>query len=73
MYSTTNFKTKKQFKEAVASGLKVTIYQPGGLFNPPEDSPTYSGKAFIEGPHYPEPHRWYASVIVKDGVVVKVQ
>lgn len=28
---------------------------------------------FVEGPHYPEPHRWYAQVEMKDGIVVKVK
>lgn len=73
MYTDRNFKTKKEFKEAVANGKHVTIYQPGGLFNPPEASPCYSGYAYVEGPHYPEPHRWYAEVTIKDGAVVKVK
>ena len=29
MYTTTNYKTKKALKEAVANGEKVTYYQPG--------------------------------------------
>ena len=29
MYVTTNFKTKKALKEAVNSGDKITIFQPG--------------------------------------------
>mgnify|MGYP003347318056 CR=1 FL=1 len=33
----------------------------------------YYGTAFLEGPHYPEPHRWYAQVEVRDGVVIKVK
>lgn len=31
-----------------------------------------NGEAFLEGPHYPKPHRWYAKVQVTDGVVTKV-
>jgi hypothetical protein len=27
----------------------------------------------VEGPHYPEPHKWYAEVEVKDYIVVKVK
>lgn len=73
MYTTTNFKTKKAFKEAVASGAIVTIFQPGGFFNPPEASPTYTGKASVEGPHYPKPHTWYADVDVVEGKVVKIR
>lgn len=73
MYTTKNFRTKKALKEAVAGGEKVTIFQPGGVFNPPEANPSYSGKAYLEGPHYPEPHSWYAEAMLKDGYVVKVK
>ena len=66
MYVSPNYKTKKALKEAVASGKTVTVFAPG-LGTPPDN-----GSCTIEGPHYPEPHRWYASVQIKDGVVVKV-
>lgn len=68
MYTRFNFKTKKQLKEAVASGQRVTYYQPGPFGgNEPLD-----GTIYVEGPHYPEPHRWYAKCEVKDGFIVKV-
>lgn len=52
-----------------ADFLAVTIFQPGPFGgNEPKDGTTY-----LEGPHYPEPHRWYASATIKDGVVVKVK
>ena len=73
MYTAKNFKTKKALKQAIADGEKVTVYQPGGMFNPPEANPHYTGKAYLEGPHYPEPHRWYAEAMLRDGVVVKVR
>ena len=73
MYSSINFKFKKQFKEAVAAGQRITVFQPGRIFNPPEASPTYSGQAFVEGPHFPKLHTWYATVTIKDGLVVKVK
>ena len=67
-YTDKNFKTKKAFKEAVAEGQEVTLYNPSGMF------PTkVNGTEFVEGPHYPEPHRWYAQVTVVDGVVTKVK
>jgi hypothetical protein len=68
MYTHTNYKTKKALKADVAAGKRVTTFQPGGLFPAQTD-----GVAAIEGPHYPEPHRWYASVVLKDGVVVSVK
>ena len=67
MYTTTNFKTKKALKEAVASGMRVTVYQPG-LGDVPEN-----GTVAVEGPHYPLPHTWYASCTLQNGVVVKVR
>lgn len=66
MYTRRNFKTKKALKEAVAAGESVEVYQPGGLFPSQTD-----GSIVIEGPHYPEPHRWYAQATIKDGVIVK--
>ena len=68
MYTDINFKTKKALKEAVAEGKKISVYQPGGMFPSKTD-----GAITIEGPHYPEPHRWYASAIIKDGYVVSVK
>ena len=67
MYVNPNFKTKKAFKEAVARGDQIPVFSPG-----PFPAPT-EGRTSIEGPHYPQPHRWYASVIIKNGLVVKVE
>lgn len=64
-YTVTNFKTKKALKEALASGQRVAVYQPG-----PFGPEVRDGSTYLEGPHYPQPHRWYASVTVKDGAVV---
>lgn len=69
MYTTTNFKTKKALKEAVANGQKVGIYQPG----PFGGNEPRNGKVCVEGPHYPEPHRWYAECTIEDGYIVKVK
>lgn len=66
-YTTTNFKTKKAFKEAVAAGKKISVWSPGPF------PVTENGTTTIEGPHYPAPHTWYASVTVVDGIVTKVK
>ena len=73
MYTMTDFKTKKQLKEAVARGQKLRIYQPGGIFIPPEARPNYTGVAYLEGPHYPASHTWYAEAQLVDGYIVKVK
>lgn len=66
-YTSTNFKTKKAFKDAIAAGKDVTLWSPG------EFPPKRDGTEYVEGPQYPEPHRWYAQVTVKDGRVVRVK
>lgn len=66
-YVDPNYRTKKALREAVAAGVKVAVFSPGP-FGSKRD-----GTEYIEGPHYPEPHRWYATVTVVDGIVVKVR
>jgi len=66
MYTVTNYKSKKALKEAVKAGEEVRIFAPG------LGSPVKNGIEYLEGPHYPEPHRWYAAVSMKDGLVTKV-
>jgi len=72
MYTKKNFKTKKLLKEAIADGKVVEVYQPGGLFNPPSAQPCFTGVVAIEGPHYPEPHKWYATAKLLNGSIVSV-
>ena len=67
MYTEINFRTKKAMKEAFKEGKSLRTYQPGGMFPAKTD-----GRACIEGPHYPEAHKWYASVELKDGIITKV-
>jgi hypothetical protein len=83
MYTHKNFKTKKALKDAVAEYLlyqgladnpdkmkhAVTVFQPG----PFGGNEKQNGSIALEGPHYPEPHRWYATAELKGGVVVKVK
>ncbi len=66
MYTTVNFKTKKALKEAVAAGKTITLYAPG------MGQPKENGDEYVEGPHYPEPHKWWAKVQMKDSKVIKV-
>lgn len=66
-YTSTNFKTKKALKDAIKAGEKIAVYQPGGLGSVPQN-----GTVSLEGPHYPEPHKWYARATIENGVVTKV-
>lgn len=67
-YVDPNYKTKKEFVSAVKAGYKHYTYNPSGMF-----PVCQNGTDVVEGPHYPQPHRWYASVTVKDSVVIKVR
>ena len=67
MYCSTNFKSKKTLKDAIARGERVTLFAPG------LGAPVRDGIETVEGPHYPEPHRWYVRVEMRDGVIVKVK
>lgn len=69
MYTSKNFKTKKALKEAIAKGERITVYQPGPFGgNVPSD-----GKVYLEGPHYPEPHKWYAQGTLVNGYLTSVK
>lgn len=67
MYTVENFKTKKALKEAFKSGKVIEVFQPGPFGPQAKD-----GSCCIEGPHYPEPHRFYVTATIKDGKVVKL-
>ncbi len=83
MYASRNFKTKAAFKAAVANynetkalqeaGVDALEVQPITLFAPGLGAPAVNGREFVEGPHFPAAHTWYAEVQVKDGVVVSVK
>ena len=70
-YVSPNFKTKKALIEALAAGKAVDVYQPnditGGRAIPTD------GRVSLEGPHYPEPHRWYATGRMENGRLVSVK
>jgi len=68
-YTTKNFKTKKEIKLAIAAGDKITCYQPGP-FGPKVNE---NGSIILEGPHYPQPHKWYGTGIMKDGFLISIK
>lgn len=67
-YCDTNYKTKRAMKEDFKNGVQINVHQPGGVFTPEVEN----GRIAIEGPHYPKPHRWYASVEVLGGKIIKI-
>lgn len=66
MYVSGNPKTKKELKQWVSEGRKITIFAPG------LGQPKTNGREHVEGPHFPKPHMWYTDVELKDGYIVKV-
>ena len=67
-YVSGNPKTKKEIKDALKAGKTwLTVFSPG-LGTIPNN-----GDVSIEGPHYPEPHKWYGTATLKDGYIVKVK
>ncbi len=67
-YTTKNFPSKVAVKRALAAGERITVFQPG-----PFGPDVSDGSVALEGPHYPEPHRWYGSGQVKDGVLTSIK
>lgn len=66
-YTIQNFKTKKALKEAVESGVPVQVYQPGI-----NERILESQHVYLEGPHYPQPHRWYGQADTdENGDIIK--
>ena len=65
MYTDINYKTKKALKEDLSQGKEITVYQPNAMFPSQRD-----GTIGLEGPHYPQPHKWYASCQIKDGIII---
>lgn len=66
-YVSPNVKTKKELKELVGESKIITVYT-SGIGHVP-----YTGIVFLEGPHYPEPHTWYAEGTMVNGKLVKVK
>ncbi len=67
-YCNINYKTKKELKEAVKRGKQLRVFNPISMF-PVKDN----GIEFLEGPHYPAPHTWYAQAELLDGIIVRIK
>ena len=67
-YCWPNYRTKKALKEAIQNKVNVSCFNPG-LGG---DLSNHTGKVYLEGPHAPLPHRWYATGEMIDGKLVKV-
>lgn len=71
MYTVQNFQSKAELKRAIEAGRSVEVYQPNGdLYG---KTGPFNGRVFLEGPHYPQPHKWYAEAQVQNSMIVKVK
>lgn len=67
-YVSPNFKTKKALKDALKERHQtIHVYEPG-VGTVPE-----TGRVYLEGPHYPVPHTWYAKGYMENGRLVRVK
>lgn len=65
-YTEKNYRTKKELIADFKAGKQIRVYQPGGMFD------LKNGINFLEGPHYPEPHKWYLQCETQDGIIVRI-
>ena len=63
-YTDKNYPNKKALIADFKAGIKIRCFQPGGMF------PLQPGSIGIEGPHYPKPHKWYASGVVDADLIL---
>ena len=83
MYTTKNFRSKKELKAAVEAwnafasveqgSVKPNAPRPVTYYQPFRGNEPRDGTFCCEGPHYPEAHKWYATCTAKDGIIVKVK
>lgn len=62
-------KSKVAYKKAIAAGEEITAKE-----NTPWGKKiVFEGTCNFEGPHYPKPHRYYGTAVVKDGLVISIK
>jgi hypothetical protein len=67
VYADRNFKTKKALKAAIVAGESIGVFSPG-LYAAQAD-----GIVYLEGPHSPQAHTWYATATVVGGIIKGVK
>jgi len=72
-YTQTNFKSgaefKREFKRRIeVDGFPLVGFQPG-----PFGPDLKDGVHCFEGPHYPEPHKWYVEATTKDNFIIAIK
>ncbi len=67
-YTKINYKSKKALMDAFFEGKRIEVYQPGPFGPNVKDGPIV-----LEGPHYPEAHKWYAQGTARGGVLIDIK
>lgn len=67
MYTVKNYKSKAAIKRDLKEGVIIRCWSKG-IYPAPTQ-----GLIELEGPHYPEAHKWYGTGIMKDGVLVELE
>jgi hypothetical protein len=67
MYVASNPKSKAALKRELAAGNYPEVYAPGFGTVP------YNGPVSLEGPHSPQPHSWYGTGTMKNGLLIAVK
>lgn len=62
-YTIVNYKTKKELKEALQRKECVEVFIPNSDLTGFKLDP--NKPCYLEGPHFPEPHKWYAKARIK--------
>ncbi len=65
-----NYPSKAALSRAIKAGLDTITACEN---TPAGQEPIQEGSCVLEGPHWPEPHRWYGQAVVKEGRVVSVK
>lgn len=68
-YTVTNYKSKKAVKDALKAGVEIRCYNLG-LGG---DLSNFTGTVYLEGPHYPKPHSWYAQGKMENGILKEIK
>jgi hypothetical protein len=65
-YTVKNYSSKKELIEDFKAGKKIEVYQPNADVTGYE---LKDGRIYLEGPHYPKPHKWYAAGWCEGGIL----
>lgn len=68
-YVTRNPKSKAEIKKALKEGKSFYVFFPGM-----GELPKGGGTVYLEGPHYPQPHKWYGvGTVDADGKLLTIK